>query len=115
VKKLFIAALVVVGCVLTWMAVDSTRPPLIAKVGVTSKTIVITNGNDRAWPSVTVRLNNELDAPKLEQRDWAAGERRELDLADFTRTVSQTRFKPDFEKTGEIVIDASGFRLGTYR
>lgn len=59
-----IVALAVVAVVI-WFAYGSSKPKIFAKVGLTSHAVRITNGNDVAWDSPTVILNDGFSGPIL--------------------------------------------------
>jgi hypothetical protein len=59
-----IVAIAVVALVI-WFAYNSSKPKLLAKVGLTSKTVRITNGNDAAWHNATIILNDGFAGPLL--------------------------------------------------
>jgi hypothetical protein len=101
---------------LLWLVHDSSKPKLLAKVGVTSKVLKITNGNDAAWDSPTIILNDGFAGPILVVNGpWAPNETRDLSLSDFQGRLNHQPFKPGYEKVHEVIIQARGFQLGTYR
>jgi hypothetical protein len=115
-KKLgTIAGLAVVALIL-WFAYDSSRPKLLAKVEVIrAKALRITNGNDTAWESPEIILNDGFGGPILAVSGvWASNETRELALDDFQGRLNHQRFNPQYEKVREVIIKVSGFQLGIY-
>jgi hypothetical protein len=113
-----IGSIVAIGIValVIWFAYDSSKPKLFAKVEVTSKAVRITNGNDTAWDSPTIILNDGFAGPILVLAGpWAPNETRELSLGDFQGRLNHQPFKPGYEKVREVTIQARGFQLGIYR
>jgi hypothetical protein len=99
-----------------WFVYDSHKPELFAKVQVTPKVLRITNGNDTAWDSTTIILNDAFAGPILDVPGvWPPKETRELPLADFRGRFNHQFFNPDYERVREITIQVHGFRLGIYR
>jgi predicted RNA-binding Zn-ribbon protein involved in translation (DUF1610 family) len=109
--------IVVIGAVAVgaWFVYDSSKPKLFAKVQVTPKVLRITNGNDTAWDSPTIILNDGFDGPVLDVVGaWSANETRELPLSDFRGRLNHQLFNPDYEKVHKVIIQADGFQLGIY-
>jgi hypothetical protein len=102
--------------VLGWMAVDSTRPPLLAKVRIDRQKVVIANATQATWPTVTVQIRDAgFDMPTSHYSDVRPGEEFELPLSGFQRVISRQSFNPDVERAREITIEVPGFQLGIYR
>ncbi len=98
----------------TWFVNDSSKPQLLAKVQVTSKTLRITNCNDTIWDSPAIILNDGFAGPILDLHgSWAPKETRELSLDDF-RGLNHQAFKPGYEDVRKVLIQARGFQLGIY-
>jgi hypothetical protein len=109
-----IAAIGLVAFVL-WFAYDSSKSKVLAKVNLTSKALRITNGNDTAWDSPTIILNDGFSGPILAvPGPWASNETRELLLGDFQGRFNHQPFKPGYEEVREVIIQARGFQLGIY-
>jgi hypothetical protein len=109
-----IAALAVVAFLL-WLAYDSSKPKLLAKVGVTANVLRVTNGNDTAWDSPTIILNDGFAGPILVVNgSWAPNETRDLALRDFQGRFNHQPFKPGYEEVRQVMIQARGFQLETY-
>ena len=112
-----IGSIVAIGIValVIWFAYNSSKPKLLAKVEVTSKAVRITNGNDTAWDSPTVILNDGFAGPILVVTGpWAPNETRKLSLADFQGRFNHQPFKPGYEEVRQVTIQARGFQLGLY-
>jgi hypothetical protein len=111
--KIVVIGVVAVGA---WFVYDSHKPELFAKVLVYPKVLRITNGNDIAWNSTTIILNDGFAGPILDVAGvWPPKETRELPLADFRGRFNHQFFNPDYERVREVTIQAHGFRLGIYR
>jgi hypothetical protein len=82
--KIAVIGAIAVGA---WFVYDSHKPELFAKVQVTQvtpKALRITNGNDTAWDSPTIILNDAFAGPILDVAGvWPPKETRELPLTDF--------------------------------
>lgn len=99
-----------------WFVYNSFKLELFAKVQVTPTVLRITNGNDTAWNSPRIILNDAFDGPILDVAGvWAPNETRELPLSDFRGRFNHQQFNPDYERVREITIQAHGFQLGIYR
>jgi hypothetical protein len=112
-----IGSIVAIGIVASviWFAYNSSKPKLFAKVEVTSKAVRITNGNDTAWDSPTVILNDGFAGHILViAGTWAPHETRELSLDDFQGRFNHQPFKPGYEEVRQVTIQARGFQLGLY-
>ena len=112
-----ILTVVIIGAVVlvAWFVNDSTKPKLLAKVGLTKRVVSITNGNETAWDSPTVILNDGFGGPIFAVADkWAPNETRELQLSDFRGRFNHQLFKPEYEEVREVIIKAPGFQLGIY-
>jgi hypothetical protein len=115
--KLF-GKIVVIGAVAVgaWFVYDSHKPELFAKVQVYPKVLRITNGNDTAWNSTRIILNDGFAGPILDVAGvWPPKETRQLPLTDFQGRFNHQFFNPDYERVREITIQVHGFRLGIYR
>jgi len=111
--KIAVIGAIAVGA---WFVYDSHKPELFAKVQVTPKVLRITNGNDTAWDSTTIILNDAFAGPILDVPGvWPPKETRELLLTDFRGRFNHQFFNPDYERVREITIQVHGFRLGIYR
>ena len=101
----------VIGAVVgAWFVYDSHKPKLFAKVQMTSKVLRITNGNDTAWDSPTIILNDGLAGPILVVAGaWAPNETRQLPLSDFHGRLNHQPFKADYEEVHEVMIRRSRF------
>jgi endogenous inhibitor of DNA gyrase (YacG/DUF329 family) len=109
-----IVAIAIVALVI-WFAYNSSKPKLFAKVEVTSQAVRITNGNDTAWDSPTIILNDGFAGPILVLAGpWARNETRELSLGDFEGRFNHQPFKAGYEKVRQVTIQARGFQLGIY-
>ena len=112
-----IGSIVAIGIValVIWFTYNSSKPKLFAKVEVTSTAVRITNGNDTAWDSLTVILNDGFGGSILVvAAPWPPNETRELSLGDFQGRFNHQPFKPGYEKVRQVIIQARGFQLGTY-
>jgi hypothetical protein len=112
-----LGAIIAIGVVAigVWFAYNSSKPKLLAKVRVTPKVLWITNGNDTAWNSPRIILNDGFAGPILVVAGvWSPNETRELPLSDFQGRFNHQRFKPDYQQVRKIIIDAHGFQLGIY-
>jgi hypothetical protein len=99
-----------------WFVYNSYKPELFAKVQVTPKVLRITNGNDTAWNSPTIILNDAFAGPILDVAGvWDPYETRELPLRDFRGRFNHQQFNPVYERVREITIKAHGFQRGIYR
>src|SRR5262249_35825208 len=100
-----------------WFAYNSSKPKLLATVNVIhGQTLRVTNGNDTAWKSPTIILNDGFGGPILEvSGDWAPNETRDLALDDFKGRLNHQAFSPQHESVREVMIEAQGFQLGTYQ
>jgi hypothetical protein len=86
-----------------------------AKISVTSQALRITNGNDSAWDSPEIILNDGFGGPILAVAGtWAPNETRELSLADFQGRLNRQPFNPAYEKVRTVIVKTRGFRLGIY-
>ena len=113
----YIGSIVAIGIValVIWFTYNSSKPKLFAKVEVTSTAVRITNGNDTAWDSPTVILNDGFGGPILVVAGtWAPHETRELSLGDFQGRFNHQPFKPGYEEVRQVTIQARGFQLGLY-
>lgn len=111
--KIAVIGAIAVGA---WFVYDSHKPELFAKVQVTTKVLRITNGNDTAWDSTTIILNDAFAGPILDVAVvWPPKETREFPLTDFRGRFNHQFFNPDYERVREITIQVHGFRLGIYR
>ena len=100
---------------LIWLFWNSSKPKILARVQITRAAIVIVNGNDEPWKNPTIFLN-AFGGPVMRiYGSWEPGERRELSLNGFTGFIDHQPFKPDYEKVSEVIVDAQGFQVGTYR
>lgn len=100
---------------LAWFVVDAQKPAVFAKVEITREAVVITNGNDVPWPSVTVLIDQGLDMPTRNYGRVAPGERVELPLRSFVRKLNGQAFNPAFERATDFAIEVPGFQTGIYR
>lgn len=115
--KTFLTVLgVIAAVVLVWIAVDSTKPKLFAKVQHSKTEVVVTNGNDVPWGETTIRLNDAFDLIEhVERGPWRAGESRTIPLSDFYSKMRKQAFNPEFERLDAVSVEVSGFQSGIYR
>src|SRR5438105_436827 len=112
-----VVAIIVIGvaAIGVWLAYNSSKPKLLAKIQVTPKILRITNGNDTAWDGPSIILNDGFAGPILVVGGlWNPNETRELPLRDFKGRFNHQPFKPEYEEVREVMIDAHGFQLGIY-
>jgi hypothetical protein len=96
--KLF-GTIVVIGAVAVagWFVYDSHKPELFAKAQVTPKVLGITNGNDTAWESPKIILNDAFASPTGVS---PANETRQLPLSVGARS----------DHSGSPAVLAEGFK-----
>lgn len=114
-KALGVIILLVVLAVLATCISHARKPELLAHVNVARTSLIITNGNDRAWRQATVILNDAFDGPRATITTVEAGARIEIPLTDFVGLFNKQRFNPEFQKVEQVLIDVDGFQIGTFR
>ena len=107
-----VGSIVAIGIVAIWFVYNSSKPTLFAKVEVTSTAVRITNGNDTAWDSPTIILNDGfaglfLISPALGLRMRPASFRLVISRVDSTTSDSS----PVMKKSVRLSLRLADFGL----
>lgn len=75
------------GCVL--FVHEAQKPAIVAKVEFTKTTVTLTNGNDQAWESAVVILNDAFDGPRANVGTIQPGERATFKLDGYLSRMAK--------------------------